>query len=110
MLMEHSFPKGMKKLEIQSNYNNIHFVYIMDAIKAITEIVRYYLANGVFLHSEEHIRYDNNGTSIKNIVTLFEKVNQIEFKEKNIITLESTAPYHGAPSTFLNNFNTDKKF
>lgn len=85
-------------------YQNKHLVYINDAMRALVKII-----SSPDIGQEEHIRYDDVGFNVENIIPLFEKVNKIEFANKNIIIGKEKAPILGAPSLFLKEFKSDER-
>jgi hypothetical protein len=85
------------RLIIEDSYQNIHFTYILD----VAEAVRKCLFDKSVVNTEQHLRYDNKGTSIINLVDLFEKENHHVYLYRKINTNKKIAPFKGEPSYLI---------
>lgn len=90
----------------EGSYENIHLVFIHDAMKAIYQIL--IRKDKQKTNKEVHIRYDNVGISVKKIVEHFQNVNKNVWKIKpleyiDISNNKKTAPFFGNPYELLKN-------
>jgi len=87
------------QLESQKNfiwsypYSHLHLVYIFDVMNMLLKLID--KSEKKIINNEYHVRYDNKGTDIKDIVFSFEKyaMNIPKFKYIEIYENESTAPF-----------------
>ena len=83
-------------------YENIHFVFIQDAIRAILKTMK--SEDIKFKNAEHHLRYNNKGTNIKKIADLFQRSNHDSFFSYMYIDQnKKTAPFYGEPFELLTN-------
>lgn len=88
-----------KLLQHHFHYQNKHYVYVADAIRAIIKIIESTIFhNNNIENIEEHIRYDDNGLDVTKVLSLFERSNNVKFLKTDITYDNKKAPLSGKPS------------
>jgi len=84
-------------LRLNNRYDRYHFVYIWDFTEAIANLIN----NQKNYSSEEHLRYDDNGSELLEIARLFETVNGRVFSNIYLNNTSTVQPFKETPSKLL---------
>jgi hypothetical protein len=89
--------ENKEKIILLDQYDQIHFTYIDDVISTIISS----LYDKDRWNTTHHLRYDDIGTSLDEILDLYEEINSYQFKYRYVETNGKIAPYEGKPASFF---------